>query len=81
MPLLPPKSFKTTDETLSELQRMLLRFIEATLRSEILKTSRALCNFLKLEKRDWLQESKKHLAAKFTRKTQDVISLEGKVNV
>ena len=58
------------------------RFLNALCRSEVLKTSKMLVTFLKLDSlSQWSIEKKKYEKVKFSRLITEVISETGKINV
>ena len=83
VPALPKTSIKNySDESLGELMKLYNRFLNALCRSEVLKTSKMLVTFLKLDSlSQWSIEKKKYEKVKFSRLISEVISETGKINV
>ena len=82
MPALPPKSKEHNEPEASKRQQVYNRFLLAISRSETLKSSKFLCQFLKLSERDeWKFNKRINLKPRFTRQLSDVISVEGQVSV
>lgn len=83
VPALPKTSIKNySDESLGELMKLYNRFLNALCRSEVLKTSKMLVTFLKLDSlSQWSIEKKKYEKVKFSRLITEVISETGKINV
>ena len=83
VPALPKTSIKNySDESLVELMKLYNRFLNALCRSEVLKTSKMLVTFLKLDSlSQWSIEKKKYEKVKFSRLISEVISETGKINV
>ncbi len=82
VPALAQKQTATSQSEAAKRQSMYNRFLLGISRSEVLKTSKYLVEFLKTNERQaWKFNKKINEKLKFSRKVEDIICAEGVVNV
>lgn len=82
VPALMPKQTATSQSEAAKRQQMYNRFLLGISKSEVLKTSKYLVEFLKTtERQAWKFNKKINEKLKFSRKIEDIICAEGQVNV
>ena len=82
IPPLPPKTSKQTMKVIMKRERYFTRFLNAVCRSEELKSSQFLVDFLKCQDlKEWLQIVKVAERAKSSKQVKDLTTKDGKVNV